>query len=155
LNEQDVTKRYTLPVEDEAPVPVASEVDTTLELPEGMPTETFDLAPFSKEKQDGEREIPVSFAMTQFGFVYGPVLVTRRISDAKEGWVMLELAAARDVVHVKISKSGNCRIWQNGKEVTGKKKADANQQATYEAAVEALKKATTEAQAMEVAVAAS
>lgn len=53
----------------------------------------------------------IPYNETTYGFVYGPISVTRLFSDPKKGWVVIGIATPkhRDI-QVYVTKTGKLRI---------------------------------------------
>ncbi len=65
----------------------------------------------------------MNFKAHDFGFLWGPVYISRVTSDDKNGWVVLELNTNKNKLSVYVTKSGEVRITD---QVTGEQFAPVN-----------------------------
>lgn len=61
---------------------------------------------------------PIPYEETRYGFVYGSLTIHRMFSDAKHGWVIVNLTTPKTNVQVYATKTGKVRVFVDGKEVT-------------------------------------
>ena len=47
----------------------------------------------------------------KYGFAYGPVTVTRTVSDKAKGWVALSVKTDKQELHVYVTKTGKVRVF--------------------------------------------
>ena len=53
-------------------------------------------------------------AITQHGFEYGPLIVSRTCSDEKKGWVIVSIMTTKETLQVYVTKTGKVRIHGGG-----------------------------------------
>lgn len=58
--------------------------------------------------------IAVHFKEVEFGFQFGAAEVTRCMSDAKKGWVMIQVKTPKGMHDIYVTKTGKVRIWGPG-----------------------------------------